>query len=264
MRITTAVIALSAIAIALPLSAAQPQAMNRDAWTGPITPGSVVRVVNPYGDVRLRHGGSDDALDVAAVLQQLSTDGSHLKLDVAVTDEEAVVSVLRLDHQGNPAPEVPRGDAARTDLAVLVPEGHRTVAETSHGLLEVRGVKGDVDLRTEMGTIRANKVHGAITAHSTGGTIEVTLEESVTKNPQRFSSTTGPITVFTPPGNDLDVTMSTSGTLTTDFTLLVENHDDREPNKTATATVGAGGVPLEMTSKRGDLALRRVVTTRTD
>ena len=58
--------------------------------------------------------------------------------------------------------------------------------------------------------------------------------------------------------------MATSGTLTTDFTLTVDNRDNEEPNKLATAVLGQGGSALVLTSKQGDLALRRVVTAATD
>ena len=51
-----------------------------------------------------------------------------------------------------------------------------------------------------------------------------------------------------------------SGAFSTDFSLEVEHRDAEEPNKTATASIGEGGPMLKMTSKRGDLALRRLVT----
>ena len=40
--------------------------------------------------------------------------------------------------------------------------------------------------------------------------------------------------------------------------------DREEPDKIATTAIGAGGPTLTMTSKRGDLGLRRLVTTDTD
>jgi len=249
---------------ALPVHAQGPQAMERDSWVGPINPGSTIRVDNPHGDVRLRHGGADPALEVAAVLQQIAIDGSKLVLDVSVTDNEAVISIVRLDHEGQPAHDVPRGDRARADLALMIPEGFPVHAATTAGLLEVRGVRSDVDLSTVAGTIRVAETRGRINARSDRGTVEITLVTGATFGAQRLSTVTGPITVFTAPTNDLDVSMATSGSLTTDFSLDVVHVDHREPDKTATATIGRGGHPLAMTSQRGDLALRRVVTVSTD
>jgi len=259
---TISLIAL--LAFAPQVFAAGPRALARDSWSGPISPGSVVRVHNPYGNIRLRHGGSDDNLEVAAILQQLSIDGSKLVLEVEITDNTAEVTIVRYDITGEPAPEVPRGDKARADLAVLVPEGATTRAENTSGLLEAHGVRTDIDLYTADGTIRVAENQGRITAHSESGAMEITLETGVTKDTQVLSSITGPITVFTASTNDLNVTMTTSGAFITDFSLAVEHHDHEEPNKTATTSIGSGGPTLHLTSKRGDLGLRRVVTVDTD
>jgi hypothetical protein len=263
MRNVLALFALLTI-VALPVFAQSPQTMDRDSWSGPIAPGSAIRVDNAFGDVRLRHGGSEGNLEVAAVLQQLSIDGAKLSLDVEITDNAAVVTVVRHGLDGNPAQQAPRSDKSRADLAIMVPEGFPIRVETSHGLIEAREVRTDIDLHTTAGTIRVAEHHGRITAHSEGGAMEITLLPSATKETQEFSSITGPITVFTPAANDLDVTMATSGSFVTDFSLEVEHHDNEEPNKTAKATIGKGGVALTMTSKRGDLGLRRLVTADTD
>ncbi len=147
---------------------------------GPHRPGSAIRVDNAFGDVRLRHGGSEGNLEVAAILQQLSIDGSKLVLSVDVTDDAAVVTIVRYDHEGNPAPQAPRGDKARADLAIMVPEGFPIRVETDNGLIEARGVRTDIDLNTSGGTIRVAQHHGGINARSEGGTMEITLLPSVT------------------------------------------------------------------------------------
>lgn len=259
MRIAFTLVTLLILAV-IPIHAQGPQAMERDSWSGPIAPGSSIRVENAFGDVRLRHGGSQDNLEAAAILQQISIDGSKLVLETEITDKVTVVTIVRYDIDGNASPQAPRGDKARADLAIMVPKGFPIRVETKNGLIEARGVKTDLDLHTASGTIRVAKHQGGITAHTESGPMEITLLPSVTKKPQELSSTTGPITVFTPANNDLDVVMATSGAFITDFSLEVEHHDTEEPNKTATAVVGSGGSALKMTSKRGDLALRRVVT----
>jgi hypothetical protein len=260
---TLALVTLLALATT-PALAQRPQDLARDSWSGPITPGSTIRVDNPFGDTRLRHGGSESTLEVAAILQQLAIDGSRLELRVDIGEDEAVITVARINLDGEVTTEVPRGDKARADLALMIPEGTTVAVRGGTGLVEARGVRTDVDLRTTSGTIRAASTRGAITAHSDRGAMEITLETGVTKKPQKLSSVTGSITVFTAADNDLDVTMKTSGTLTTDFTLNVDHRDNEEPNKTATAKIGRGGASLELTSKRGDLALRRVVTKGTN
>jgi hypothetical protein len=263
MRSVFTLVALLTLA-ALPLFAQGPQTMIHDSWSGPIVPGSTIRVENGFGDVRLRHGGSQASLEVAAILQQLSIDGSKLALSVEIGDDATVVTVVRSDHEGKPASPAPRGDRARADLAIMIPKGFATRVETTGHLIESRGVRADIDLHTTNGTIRVAGHHGRITAHSEGGSMEITLLSSATQEAQKLSSTTGPITVFTPATSDLDVTMATSGAFITDFSLTVAHRDDEEPNKRATTTIGKGGAALTMASKRGDLALRRLVTAAID
>lgn len=263
MRTAFFLVALLMLAV-IPIHAQGPQAMERDSWSGPIAPGSSIRVDNTFGDVRLRHGGAEGNLEVAAILQQLSIDGSKLVLETEITDDATVVTIVRYDIDGNVDQQAPRGDKARADLAIMVPKGFPIRVETKNGLIEARGVRTDVDLHTANGTIRVVKHQGGITAHTESGSMEITLLSSATEKRMEFSSTTGPITVFTPSDSNLAVTMSTSGAFITDFSLTVEHRDTEEPNKTAAAVVGNGGSALDMTSKRGDLALRRVVTPNTD
>jgi hypothetical protein len=232
-------------------------AMEAEAWNGP-TGGAPVRVVNPYGDLRLRHSAAGDTLDVAAMLQQLSVDGSRLALDVTASDEEMVVAIVRLDFEGNPAPEVPRGDSARADISVSVPAVGPVRAETAGGLLEARGVRADLDLRSDRGAISIAGCTGRIVANAKMGSIEAALGGGGPGPAHMLSSDSGSITVTTDPSNGLDVTMATSGDFRTDFSLTVEHHDGEQPDKIATATVGAGGRKLVMSSASGELGLLRI------
>lgn len=257
-------IALLLVLTAPPLHAKGLKAMERDSWKGAVTPDATVHIDNQWGDIRLRHGGSEGELEVAVIFQQLATDGSKLALDVTVEDGIARVSILRLDDLGNLAEGAPPRIRPRADVAVLVPEGIPTRAESSTGLIEAQGVHCDLDLHTAAGTVRTIKVRGAINVTNDRGITTINLSDGVTKRAQRFSSITGPITVFTSDANDLAVTMATSGRLTTDFTLVVDHNDAEEPNKKALATIGEGGAILELASKRGDLALQRLVTPDTD
>jgi len=233
-------------------------AVERDSWTGQAG-GLPIRVVNPHGAIRLRQSGDDSTVEVAAVLQQLEVDGSKLALDVSVVDDTLVISILHRDLEGDLITQQSRTQLARGDLAVLIPAGTPVHAETTFGVIEARNVHSDIDLETLNGEMRVIRTVGAVTAKSKLGTIEVTLERGATRKPQRLSNENGPITVFTPPDNDLDVTMKTSGSFVTDFSLTVEHHEGKAPNKTASATLGQGGARLVMTSTSGDLGLKQVV-----
>jgi hypothetical protein len=225
----------------------------------------LVTVDNPYGDVRLRFGGREPQLEVAAVLQQLCKDGRRLEVTVRPASDPAAVSVrvALVSKDGAPAQDVvSRAELgqSRADLFVLVPAvGLAVRAEARDGLLECRGVRADVELSTRAGTIDCRGVKGRITATSDRGEIKVVLVPGATDLPQVLTTTTGDISVFASDAADLDVVLSSSGELTTDFSVDIEHHDHEEPGKVATATVGAGGHALEMRSKRGHLQLRRLL-----
>jgi len=231
-------------------------AMEQDSWSGAIG-GMPVEVVNRFGDVRLLRGGADDQLDVAAVIQQLAIDGSKLALDVTTTDDAVTVTVTRYDYQGHPVSEAPRGDRARADLAVTVPDGASMTVETIAGRVISQGVHGSLDLRTDRGAVQISEHSGSVDASSSSGAIEVSLGPGATDAGQTLTTATGPISVSTPDNNDLEVTMSTSGSFITDYSITVKHHDGEQPNKTATAVIGAGGTAVTMTSGTGDLALHR-------
>jgi len=240
-----------------------PEKLERDSWRGPVAPGTVIRIDNPFGDLRIRHGGAEDILEVAAVMQQLATNGSRLELVVDQTDTVAEIRVVRRAADEETSAADP-ADRSRADLAVLIPAGHPVIADTKAGLIEARGVRSDLDLTSVAGQIRVAEIHGAVDATTDRGAMEISLRPDVTKREQRLTSITGPITVFVSPEANLDVELATSGLLTTDFTIVVDHDEHAEPDKHAAAVIGQGGRRLVVTSKRGDLTLRRLLRQNTD
>jgi DUF4097 and DUF4098 domain-containing protein YvlB len=144
-------------------------------------------------------------------------------------------------------------------MVVLVPTGLTVRARTDRGLLESVGLESDVDLESAAGDVRVRSTNGRVTAHSERGEISAMLVGGATEAPQRLTSVTGAIEVWVSDGSALNVTMATSGRLISDFSMVVEHRDHEEPDKVATARVGSGGHSLEVRSRRGDVALRRVV-----
>jgi len=239
-----------------PTAAADP--VERASWRGELTVSSVLEVSNPFGDLRLRYGGSGRTVEVAVALQQLDPAGSRLELVVDEKADPATVRVVRTA-PAEPPPAGPRVDRSRADMVVLVPAGIAVRARTDRGLAESVGLESDVDLETTVGQIRVRSTRGRVTAHSERGEISATLLAGVTAAPQRFSTVTGSIEVWVTDRCAFDITLATSGRLITDFSMQVEHHDREEPDKVGAAKVGAGGQTLELRSRRGDLSIRRLV-----
>jgi hypothetical protein len=233
--------------------------VERVSWHGEVTGSSTLELVNPFGDLRLRYGGPGRAVEASVVLQQLDPAGSRLELEVETAADPAVIRIVRRDGGDRP-PDRERTDRSRADVVVLVPDEVVVVARTTDGLLESTGLESDVDLATVDGRLRVRSTRGRVRAHSDRGAIEAVLSPGVTDAAQELSTVTGPIEVWVTDAGGFDVRMSTSGRLISDYSMQVEHHDREEPDKLATATVGSGGRPLALRSRRGDVSLRRLVT----
>ncbi len=239
-----------------PTAAADP--VERASWQGELTGSSLLEVSNPFGDLRLRYGGSGRTVEVAVALQQLDPAGSRLELVVNEKADPATVRVVR-SAAAEPPPATPGVDPSRADMVVMVPRGIAVRARTDGGLAESVGLESDVELETSAGQIRVRSTRGRVTARSDRGEISAMLLAGVTKAPQRFSTVTGSIEVWVSDQCAFDVALATSGRLITDFSMQVEHRDREEPDKVGTARVGEGGQPLELRSRRGDLSIRRLV-----
>lgn len=239
-----------------PTAAADP--VERASWRGELTGSSLLEVSNPFGDLRLRYGGASRTVEVAVALQQLDPAGSRLELVVNEKADPATVRVVR-NAAAEPPPATHGEDQSRADMVVLVPRGIAVRASTDRGLAESVGLESDVELETSAGKIRVRSTRGRVAARSERGEISAMLLAGVTKAPQRFSTVTGSIEVWVTDSCEFDVALATSGRLITDFSMQVEHHDREEPDKVGTAKVGAGGQPLELRSRRGDLSIRRLL-----
>lgn len=236
--------------------------LDRFSWKGPIGEAGLLRIENAFGDVRLRHGGDAGEVEVAAVLQQLRPDGIHLETQIEESGNALIVRVVWASKPGVEVPTRPEGDRSRADLAVLVPSGSNIVVEAPNGLVETRGVHGDVDLRTSTGDVRIHKHFGAVSASTISGSIEAVLLTGKTEADQVFESLTGSVQIWVGADAKHKATVTTSGSITTDFTMEISHRDDDEPDKIGFALLGGGGPELRLVSRRGPLALRRIAQVR--
>jgi hypothetical protein len=217
--------------------------------------GQAIQVENPYGNIYLRFGGYEDQLDIRSTVQQ--PDGA-----AAIAFQPAA-----RDGRFEAVPRLPDGVALaqgqRIDLVLYVPKDHPVTARSVFGVVESRGLKCDIDLATDTGDIAVRGTDGTVQARTLDSKIEVTLEGHARPGSiQRLSSRTGNITVIVSDALDAEVRMSTSQQFATDFSLTVEHLDGKEPNKTATAVVGAPKPGKEkaqvvLESLEGDIRLVR-------
>jgi hypothetical protein len=242
----------SAQSEAAPPTMAEPLRRD-DSFTLPA--GQAIQVENAYGNIYLRFGGYEDQLDIRSTVQQ--PDGA-----AAITFQPAA-----RDGRFEVVPHLPTGvalaEGQRIDLVLYVPKDHPVTARSVFGVVESRGLKCDIDLSTETGDIAVRGTDGTVQARTRDSKIEVTLEgHARPASIQRLSSRTGNIAVIVSDTLDAEVRMSTSQQFATDFSLTVEHLDGKEPNKIATAVVGAPKPGKEkaqvvLESLEGDIRLVR-------
>jgi len=239
-----------------------PEAVRNDL-SATVPAGMPVLIDNPYGNVYLRFGGYEHAVDIHSTLQQ-PAGAAQITLHRGEENDRYLI-----------APRLPTGavlaEAQRMDLAVYVAQGHAVTVRTAGGDIESRGLKSDIDLKSIAGKIAVRGTEGTVQAETTDGSIEVSLVTPARPgSTQRFASTTGNIALGTADQLDARVRMATSGLFATEYSIEVTHRDGEEPNKTARATIGAPGSDKTVTevlleSRRGDIRLlRRAVYTQAE
>jgi hypothetical protein len=222
-------------------------------WMESVRAGGTIRVENPYGDVYARFGGYEDQVEILATLQHLDP-GARLEVERDEVDSGLRVWVHPAVGSGDRSPE----SRNRVDLVLFVPRGARIDIETREGKIEAKGLRSDLVASSISGDIRIRGIEGHVQAKSARGRLSATLETAVTDRGQALTTETGEIEVHLWEGADLDVSVATSGEITTDYSIQIEHRRHEEPGKHATATVGSGGPGLTLRSRRGDIRLLRL------
>jgi hypothetical protein len=216
--------------------------------------GQPIDVDNPYGSVFLRFGGYEHKLDIRTTTQQPKGTPTFSFSSTAKAGRFVVAAAL----PGGGA----RAEGQRIDLVLYVPENHAVNVRTTDGGIESRGLKGDLIFKSDSGNINARGTEGSVQAETGEGRIRIMLGPAPAGSTQRFATRTGDIVIGATDGLDADVRMSTSGTLTTDYSVAIEHRDREEPNKHARASVGApkagkDNAVVAIESLRGNLQLWR-------
>lgn len=202
--------------------------------------GRAIEVDNRYGSVFVRFGGYEHQFDLQVTRQQ--PDGAPA-VDVAAGMRDGVYAVsVRLPAGAALA------DGQRVDLVLYVPEAHPLRVSTSFGGIESRGAKSDLDLRSESGDISVRGTAGRLQLHSDDGNLQASIEGAARAGEQRLSTRTGNISLGVSDALNADVRMSSSGLLTTDYSLDIAHRDGEEPNKIGRLTVGTPAVGAQAAS----------------
>ncbi|WP_300618839.1 hypothetical protein [Dokdonella sp.] len=228
----------------------EPSPERRD-FNATLAEGQIVTIDNPYGDVRLRFGGYAHALEINAVVQQPAA-AAPIEWKQTRNQEHYVFS-----------PRLPAGaklaEEQRVDLVAFVPLGHAVIVRTESGLIESRGLRGDIDLGTVTGSIAVRGTQGRVQARTGIGNIEASFDTAPPGSRQRLETTTGDIVLAIDDHLDAELVLASSGVFATEFSLDVERLAGQEPNKRARAVVGTDDrkARIDISSRRGEIRLLR-------
>lgn len=214
-----------------------------------LTAAQPVVVDNPYGDVRLRFGGYKDELEIHAVAQKPD------KASSIVLQPGSIDGTYRIAPRLPPDTLIVEGQ--RLDLVVFVPLGHSVNVRTERGVIESRGIRAAIDLRSTSGNIAIRGTQGEVHAETGPGTIEASLLHAAPGSHQRIATSTGSIVLAVSDDLDARVQMSTSALFATEYSVQIERMTGQEPNKRAIALIGEQKSELLVESRRGEIRLQR-------
>lgn len=220
--------------------------------------GMPIEVDNPYGSVFIRFGGYEHQFDLHVTKQQ-PAGAPEIALRPERSDGRMLVAPRIAGAAG-------LAEGQRVDVVLYVPQHHALSVRTGSGNIESRGLKSDLRLRSAEGDIAVRGTEGNIDIETAEGSIEAALGDGAQPGSiQRLATRTGNIVVGVSDKLNAEVRMSTSAQFATDYSLQIEHRDGEEPNKAATAVIGAPGegkqrAVVVVESKIGEIrVLRRAV-----
>ena len=249
---------------------AQERASDRDfRWDGPLASSRWVYVRNLNGSVKVERA-TGARLEVVAVKRWRRGNPEDARVEVTRVgggDGDVLVCALwrdvteECDEQGYRTRDRRRSrwdrdndDDVSIDITVRVPDGVKVDVSSINGGLDINGATSVVEAHTVNGGIDARSTGGPVSATTVNGDIDVRMGTVGTGNLD-FSTTNGSINVTVPDGLNADLTMRTvNGSVGSDFQMTVNGRIS--PRRIA-ATIGRGGMKIDLTTVNGSIDLRR-------
>ncbi len=242
-------LALCLTAAALPAQVPDDWSIERQEWRREASEVARARLVNHYGDIRVRPAPDGEAYALANIQRHVD-DPRRAQVEVRVDGAELVVAVTCPDATGQ---EPAAWSRRRVDLTVLVPPGTRLQVTTAAGLAEIRKTRGSLEIETETGEIRTT-TYGSVDARSVHGRIQSELLSPTWEPAARFETVNGDIMLTLARNVSAVVRAETRGDLTTDFSITIER-DLETGDKSALAAIGGSEASLTAKSVNGAIKL---------
>lgn len=241
---------LSFFVLALPAGPSLSEwSVNRFHWEGTISEGQHVLVTNEHGDIRIR-GHQAPAIELWAVIQRKK---GHPKPEFVIQEGEGpfeLAVLLNSSETGEPA--VPaEARQPRVDIVLYVPEQSSLEVRTADGLIEIRGANKHVTAGSISGPIQLRSSAG-FSLISEFGDISVNVMEGDWDLPFLIETVTGNIQVDFPTRANIRISVSTSGEITSDYSITVSRE---QAMKKGVVSLGEGQATMTLRSERGSIKI---------
>ncbi len=144
----------------------------------------------------------------------------------------------------------------KLDFEVKVPKSEKNVSielKSGSGKIEATDISGTLIVTSFRGDIKVENIQGNLFAHSISGNLDATIKEAQGMRWMKLDSGSGNIKVTAPSNLEGWISMSTSGTLNTDF--AIDKHQSRYGGKVARGKLGSGTQRIEISSVFGSVSL---------
>lgn len=234
--------------------------IERFSWVGtvPVEAGQCdcnITVINRFGTVRARFGGYEGQVEVFANVQHFAEEEPRLTVETRESLAGVQVTVGYRDRDSEALVSVRNDQKKRADLVVWVPLGVPLSVSTDQGLIDMRGLRSDVQAQSDSGNITALKIQGNLNFNTFGGDILTLLEDWDRHYDHHFTTGSGEQKISFGGEVDTHVRVATSGLISTDFSMDVDYLADRQPVRKANVLIGKGSSTVTMSSASGHIRL---------
>ncbi|WP_287130002.1 DUF4097 family beta strand repeat-containing protein [Candidatus Cyanaurora vandensis] len=234
----------------------------------PLAQGSIIRIRNVSGDIRVT--GYEGSTVVVRAIKE-GRDRDQVEVEDLSTNDRVELDVRY--------PNYCQNCNASLRFEVQVPRNRRFRFDdlgSASGDIQVRGVQGEVRIKTASGDVQVEQVQGEVQAksasgkvavretqggnlraESASGDVEVEIGQLTGTEDLRFTSASGDVRLRLPANLNADVELrSSTGQVSTEFPLNTVR-DRYGPGERAEGRLGTGKQTLRANSATGDVRLNR-------
>ncbi len=219
-----------------------------------VQPGDTLSIRHVHGDVRVE-ADDTDRIQVTALAQYHPDDprAPTIRFASNPASDDNNGHELNIDFAYLEVAEQQTWAKRRIDVGILVPKSMGLNIETVNGLIELKKIEADAELKSVRGDVNY-RGKGNLAAYTERGDILTRLYDTYDKHQVELSTLTGKIqSVFLEQAN-ATITLSTRGTISTDYSIGIERESGSVLKK-GKVQIGDKGSSINIESNNGDIKL---------